>query len=252
MEINESKKIEEIDIDKYFSSPNPKTNLSNKYAFWFQISHEAINNYLKETNKNNIKYESQIKKLSEFNTFEDFWSIYQHIKQPDKYNQDVEYFLFKNSIKPMKEDDSNKNGGKLILKCNKGYTSIIWEEIILNLLGDNFPKDIFDKINGIIFCSKKSFNIIEIWFKEYDKKYFTELEENIRKLIEIPKEVPIYYKKICDEENKSNNGNKDYDYRYGKKYENNKYYNYGYRKYSGHHDNNNYYYHYNKNKKYYY
>ena len=122
---------------------------------------------------------------------------------------------------------------------------------ILNLLGDNFPKDIFDKINGIIFCSKKSFNIIEIWFKEYDKKYFTELEENIRKLIEIPKEVPIYFKKICDEENKSNNGNKDYDYRYGKKYENNKYYNYGYRKYSGHHDNNNYY-HYNKNKKYYY
>ena len=54
------------------------------------------------------------------------------------------------------------------------------------------------------------------------------LNENIRKLIQIPKEVPIYFKKICDEENKNNNDNKDYDYRYGKKYENNKYYNFGY------------------------
>ena len=169
MEINESNKIEEIDIDKYFASPNPKTNLSNKYAFWFQISQEAINDYLKETNKNTIKYESQIKKLSEFDTLEDFWSIYQHIKQPDKCNQDVEYFLFKNSIKPMKEDESNKNGGKLILKCNKGYTSIIWEEIILNLLGDNFPKDIFDKINGIIFCSKNHLILLKYGLKNMIK-----------------------------------------------------------------------------------
>ena len=64
----------------------------------------------------------------------------------------------------MKEDESNKNGGKLILKCNKGYTSIIWEEIILNLLGDNLPKDIYDKINGIIFSSKEYLNVIEISF----------------------------------------------------------------------------------------
>ena len=259
MEKTEEKKITEknenliTDVKKFKGVSTNQfsfslTKLSNKYTFWFQISQETINNHLKEKKESKIKYESQIKKLSEFDTFEDFWKLYQYIKQPDKCKEGIKYYLFKSSKKPMKEDESNKNGGKLILKCNKGYTSIIWEEIILNLLGDNLPKDIYDKINGIIFSSKEYLNVIEIWFEEYNQNYYFALEENIRKLIQIPKEVPIYFKKIFDEENKNNN---DKDYRYEKKYENNKYYNYNNRKYSGYHDNNNNHY-YNKNKKYYY
>ena len=191
-----------------------------------------------KNNKNENKYESQLKKLSEFDTIEDFWAIYQHLKNPDNCQPGIEFHLFKESIKPIMEDESNKNGGKLILKCNKGYTAIIFEEILLRILGCLIPKDLSDKINGISFISKKGYNILEIWFKEYYKNYCDQLEHYIRVNIEIPKEVPIDFKKFYEDDIK----NKEYK----KSYNNNYYYN---PKYYSEYNNN---YYYNELKKYYY
>ena len=212
-----------------------KTKLTNKYAFWFRISKQNMKN------QNNIQYESQIKKISEFDTIEDFWAIYQHLKTPDKCEPGIDIHLFKDPIKPLWEDDSNKNGGKLIIKCNKGYTSVIWEEIILDLLGGLIRKDLSDEINGIVFKSKKECNFLEIWVKDCIKNNLSQLEKSIRDLIEIPNEVPINFKKFYIDDNdnnksqKRNNNNNNYYYNnqnyYGNNY-NNKYYN-------------------NKNKKYY-
>ena len=207
-----------------------KTKLTNKYAFWFRISKQNMKN------QNNIQYESQIKKISEFDTIEDFWAIYQHLKTPDKCEPGIDIHLFKDPIKPLWEDDSNKNGGKLIIKCNKGYTSVIWEEIILDLLGGLIRKDLSDEINGIVFKSKKECNFLEIWLKDSNKNNYSQLEKSIRDLIQIPNEVPINFKRFY------NDGNENY-----KRNNNNNYYNnqnyYGYN-YNNKHYN-------NKNKKYY-
>ena len=212
-----------------------KTKLSNKYAFWFKISKEAIKN----NQQNQNKYESQFKKISEFATIEDFWAVYQHLKKPDNCDPGIELHLFKESIKPLWEDESNKNGGKLIFKCNKGYTSIIWEEIILRVLGGLIPKDLSDNINGIKKKKKKEYNILEIWFKEFYKNYCDQLEQYIREDIQIPKEVPIDFKKIYNDDNQKNKQYKKSNY-------NLKNYN-DQRNYSRYHNNN---YYYNKNKNY--
>ena len=119
------------------------TKLSHKYSFWFFISKEVI--------KNNIQYESKNKKIAEFDTIEDFWKIYQHIKKPDNCQEGIQLKMFKDNIEPKWDDASNKNGGKMTLLCNKEYTSIIWEEIILNIIGNIFPKNILDNINGVVF-----------------------------------------------------------------------------------------------------
>lgn len=39
--------------------------------------------------------------------------------------------MFKDGIKPMWEDEGNKNGGKLSFKLKKDFTTIIWEEMVL-------------------------------------------------------------------------------------------------------------------------
>ena len=121
-----------------------------------------------------------MKKIAEFDTIEDFWAIYQHLQKPDNCQQGIEFQMFKESIKPMWEDEDNKNGGKLTLRLNKQYTTIIWEEIILAIIGGVLPKEINDIINGVVFSSKKEFNTIQLWFKIYNKASNAELEKLLK------------------------------------------------------------------------
>ena len=39
------------------------------------------------------------------------------------------------------------------------------------------PEEINEGINGIIFSSKKDSNLIQIWFKYYNKNYYIELKQ---------------------------------------------------------------------------
>lgn len=43
--------------------------------------------------------------ISKFETVEDFWSLYNHIKPPTEIKMGNDYSLFKNSIRPMWEDE---------------------------------------------------------------------------------------------------------------------------------------------------
>ena len=223
-------------------NPIEKTKLSQKYAFWFRISEEILKNKIPKQNLDSSEYESQVKKIAEFDTIEDFWAIFQHLKKPDNCNPGIEFQMFKEKIKPMWEDELNKQGGKLTLKLNKGFTTVIWEEIILGIIGNILPKHIMEGINGVVFCAKKEFNTLQIWFKDYDRNYYMELEQCFRDLIQIPNEVPIDIKKFFFEKN-TNYNNKEESKKYEKN--NNNYYNYG--NYSGYQNNN-----YKKNKGYYY
>lgn len=227
------------------NKPLEKTKLSQKYAFWFRISEEILKNKIPKQNLDSSEYESQVKKIASFDTIEDFWAIFQHLKKPDNCNPGIEFQLFKENIKPMWEDEYNKKGGKMTLKLNKGYTTVIWEEIILGIIGNILPKHIMDGINGIVFCAKKEFNTLQIWFKDYDKNYYMELEQCFRDLIQIPNEVPIDVKKFFFEKGTNYKENNKED---NKKYEKNNNYHYNnYGNYSGYQNYNN-----KKNKGYYY
>ena len=248
--IEKENSIEEKPNISLSNDNRQKTKLSNKYIFWFRISDDIIKNQFQKQAINSTEYENQVKKIGEFDTIEDFWSLFQHIKKPDNCKQGIEIQMFKDPIKPMWEDEYNKKGGKLSLKLNKGYTTIIWEELILGIIGNILPAEINEGINGIVFSSKKEANILQIWFKDYNKNYYAELEQCIRDLIQIPNEVPIDIKKFFYEgdfkkginSEKNNQNNNNYE---NKKYEKNSYYNYQQHQ-SGYQNNN-----YKKNKGYY-
>ena len=190
----EAKKEEQKDNQKKDNST--KTKLWTKFAFWFRISEEILRNQLPKQTLDSNEYESQVKKIAEFETIEDFWAIFQHLRKPDSCKQGIEFQLFKVPIKPMWEDEGNKNGGRLTLKLRKNYTTIIWEEMILAFIGGIFSDKMKEEINGIVFVSKKEFNTLQIWFKTYDKKLNAELDQCIRDLIQIPNEVPLEKKQF--------------------------------------------------------
>ena len=189
-------------------TPNKK--LENKFSFLYRIDDNTQNQNQKQVMEKE-KYESQVKKIAEFDTIEEFWGIFQHLRKPDSCRPGIEYFMFKEPIKPMWEDENNKNGGRFSIKLKHGYTTIIWEEMIFALIGGILPKEMKDEINGIVVTSRKEFNTLQIWFKNYDDKITEDLEQCIRDLLVIPQEVKIekrqFNKKDYGNNNINNNTN---------------------------------------------
>lgn len=68
----------------------------------------------------NKSWEDNQNQVSTFNTVEDFWSLFTHIKQPSEVKIGSDYSLFKDNIRPMWEDKANKNGGRWMITMNRG------------------------------------------------------------------------------------------------------------------------------------
>ena len=62
---------------------------------------------------------ANLKPLSSISSVEDFWSAFNNILPAGQAPLNGNYHLFKTGIKPMWEDEANKNGGKWILTCPK-------------------------------------------------------------------------------------------------------------------------------------
>ena len=146
-----------------------KTKFENKFSFWYRISDDIYQTHGKYA-IDKKEYENQVKKIAEFDTIEDFWAIFQHLRKPDSCKPGIEFQMFKEPVKPLWEDENNKNGGRTSIKLRKDFTTIIWEEMIVALIGNVLPKEIKDEINGIIVSSKREFNTLQIWFKNFEAK----------------------------------------------------------------------------------
>ena len=218
---NNNNKTEEI-----VSEPN-KTKLENRFSFWYRID-TIIQYQLQKQALNKNEYENQVKKIAEFGTVEDFWGIFQHLRKPDSCKAGIEYFMFKEPIKPMWEDENNKNGGRISIKLRKEFTTIIWEEMIFALIGGILPKEMKDEINGIVVTSRKEYNTLQIWFKNYEINLIADLEQCIRDILVIPPEVNLeikqFYKNNNKKEYNNNNNNNSNNNKYGS-YNNKKGYN---------------------------
>ena len=229
-------------------TPNKK--LENKFSFLYRIDDNTQNQNQKQVMEKE-KYESQVKKIAEFDTIEEFWGIFQHLRKPDSCRPGIEYFMFKEPIKPMWEDENNKNGGRFSIKLKHGYTTIIWEEMIFALIGGILPKEMKDEINGIVVTSRKEFNTLQIWFKNYDDKITEDLEQCIRDLLVIPQEVKIEKRQFNKKDYGNNNINTTNNSNNNKNNNNNsnKSGGYHYRGYNNNYDNNGHGNYYKENKK---
>ena len=176
-----------------------KTKLKSRYAFWYRIS-EDIYQPPQKTAIDQKEYENQVIKIAEFETIEDFWAIFQHLRKPDSCRPGIHFQLFRADIKPIWEDINNKNGGKVTIKLRKDFTTIIWEEMIFAIIGDVLPENIKYEINGIVVANRKDFNKLQIWFENWSKEKNNIIERTIKDLLQIPPEVTLEFEKFFPEE----------------------------------------------------
>ena len=175
--------------------------LSSKFVFWYHINEISSDQ----------EYESQIKKLAEFDTLEDFWAIFQYLKKPDDCKEALEFQLFKHPIKPMWEDENNKDGGRIALKLRKEFSNLVWEELIFAFIGGYFAKEIKDEINGLVINCKKDFNTLQIWIKSFKNEVTSAIEKNIREILNMPNEVALDIKPFNQPQKEYNNYNNNYN-----------------------------------------
>ena len=143
------------------TSNNP---LEYAYSFWFSkrpgkgSSGALASNASSSTS--NINYDANLRLVGTFNTVEKFWSYYSHMTRPHDLIGHADIHLFKDGIRPLWEDDANKNGDKWIVRLKKGLANRCWENLILAILGEQFM--VGEEICGAVVSVRFQVNFYDV------------------------------------------------------------------------------------------
>ena len=77
------------------------------------------------------------------------------------------FFIMRNNIKPVWEDNDNKNGGCFSFKLQNKIVHNSWNTLVYKILGETLFHDenIQKNVTGLSISPKKFFCIIKIWMK---------------------------------------------------------------------------------------
>eukprot|EP01016_Furgasonia_blochmanni_P042965 TRINITY_DN5770_c0_g1_i1.p1 TRINITY_DN5770_c0_g1~~TRINITY_DN5770_c0_g1_i1.p1 ORF type:complete len:258 (+),score=52.02 TRINITY_DN5770_c0_g1_i1:157-930(+) len=171
-----------------------KTKLMRGFTFWFSVFKQG------KTKLRSGEYEETIRRVGSFDTIEDFWMYYQHIRRPDTLPSGVEFYLFQEGIRPMWEDEANRNGGKFVLRIQKTYANRFWEDLILSFIGEQSEDN--DDICGLILSVRNNEIVISVWTKSlFNSQARRSLGDWMRKTLELSDRIEIEYKEHPNEYN---------------------------------------------------
>ncbi|VDN25904.1 unnamed protein product [Gongylonema pulchrum] len=87
-------------------------------------------------------WEDCLKQVAVFGSVESFWSLYNHIQSASGLNWGSDYYLFKDGIKPMWEDENNVRGGRWLVVVDKQKRAQLldhyWLELLMAIIGEQF------------------------------------------------------------------------------------------------------------------
>lgn len=103
------------------------------------------------------------------------------------------FFLMREHIGPMWEDENNKDGGCLSYKIMKSDVPDAWFQLACKVLGEtivdaNRRVDDFDKVCGISISPKKNYCILRIWISTPD------VQDVANYTINVPQYTTVMYK----------------------------------------------------------
>ncbi|KAI7830544.1 hypothetical protein BC939DRAFT_286105 [Gamsiella multidivaricata] len=112
-------------------------------------------------------YENGLRDLGTFTTVELFARYFNWIEKPHKMENNSNYHLFKDGIKPMWEDPANANGGRWIvtlLDKNSELLDRCWMELAYALVGEQL--DAGDDICGAVLSRRTRADRLAVWVRD--------------------------------------------------------------------------------------
>jgi len=118
-------------------------------------------------------WEDCMKEVAAFNTVEDFWALYNHIQLASGLTWLSDYYLFKEGIQPMWEDENNREGGRWLVQVEKSrrndFLDTYWLELLMAMIGEQFD-DCSDYICGAVVNVRQKGDKISLWTKDASKE----------------------------------------------------------------------------------
>lgn len=142
---------------------------------------------------NHQTYDQNLRLIGTFNSVESFWTLYSYLVRPSELSSYSDFHLFKDGIKPMWEDEANKEGGKWIVRLKKGLASRFWENLILAILGEQFM--VGDEICGAVVSIRVHEDIISVWNRTAsDQGTTVRIRDTLRRILNLPLNTIMEYK----------------------------------------------------------
>lgn len=103
------------------------------------------------------------KKVIEISNIEEFWNAFHYIN--DSHICNSMFFIMRDGIEPIWEDQYNKEGGCWSFKISKKDVYNAWLELGIALCSERITSNLekSNTINGISISPKKTFCILKIW-----------------------------------------------------------------------------------------
>ncbi|XP_022238913.1 eukaryotic translation initiation factor 4E type 2-like isoform X1 [Limulus polyphemus] len=176
--------ISQIKIDPPLQDPG-EHQLQFSYAFW----------YCRQPRLRS--YDQNLKMIGTFSTVGKFWSFYSHLVRPSELTGQIDFHLFKEGIRPMWEDEANRNGGRWVLRLRKGLASRCWENLILAILGEQFM--VGEEICGAMIAVRFQEDIISVWNKTgSDNATTIKIRDTLKRVLNLPPNTYMEYKMNCE------------------------------------------------------
>ncbi|XP_021036475.1 eukaryotic translation initiation factor 4E type 1B isoform X1 [Mus caroli] len=171
--------------------------LQNRWVLWFF------------KNDRSRAWQDNLQLVTKFNTVEDFWAMYSHIKLASKLSSGCDYALFKEGILPMWEDNRNKQGGRWLLSIDKQLRHFeldrLWLETLLCLVGNCF-EEYNGEVCGAVVNIRTKRDKIALWTSEAeDKAGVMQIGQIYKERLGISTKTIIGYQAHADTAAKSNN-----------------------------------------------
>jgi hypothetical protein len=120
------------------------------------------------------------KKIFTIKNIKDYWDLHNNINKIGGINNQ-HFFLMRNGIEPIWEDEKNKFGGCWSIKLLSDKSYDLWERLSLYMVGESLIKDSLS-INGLSICFKSSMSsVIKIWNSDNNNNSLNQLPNDILK-----------------------------------------------------------------------
>lgn len=143
-------------INKFTAQENIGVPLQTPWTFWIDKASKG---------STAAEYQANLKKVYTVATVQGFWSVYNHIPEICQLPLRSYYHLMREERQPLWEDPVICKGGTWRLKCTKKDTAVVWKELLLAAIGQQFESDLApgDDIAGLSVSPRERDDLIQIW-----------------------------------------------------------------------------------------
>lgn len=168
--------------------------------------------YFKRTSEESSggDYASSIHRIGSFQTAEEFWNYYSHLKRPGDIRSKLEFQMFRRDVRPMWEDEENRDGGRWFIFINSDCASQQWELALLALIGEQVHEDVI----GVVISIRDTTDVLSFWTRSGASNTAAAMDvaKSIAKALELQPGAQLRFKHHND---KNNNNRKSLTFNVG-------------------------------------